>query len=191
MKKSVKLFVITHCESCYNKRGVFTGRVDSVLTPDGHRHAKRLAEKLKDGKIDIVYVSPLTRAKQTLKHILKYHPKVKVIIDKRITERDYGDLSKKSKAKYERENPDLFPIYHRSYNIPPPGGESIKQVESRVRPFVEDILGVMKKKRANVLVISHSNTIRPIRRYFEKLTIDDMMKLEHQRHKVFEYEVDV
>ncbi len=187
----MNLFVITHCESCYNQRGVFTGRVDSVLTPNGHKHAKRLANKLKGNKIDVVYVSPLTRAKQTLRYILKYHPKAKVFVDKRITERDYGRLSKKSKAKYKRENPDLFPIYHRSYDVPPPGGESIKQVEKRIRPFIKDILEVMKKKRVNVLVVSHGNAIRPIRKYFENLTNEQMMKLEHQKNKIFTYKVDV
>lgn len=189
MKKTLSLYVITHCESCYNKSGIFTGRVDSVLTPNGHEHAKRLADKLKNERIDVVYVSPLTRAKQTLKYILKYHPEAKVFVDRRIMERDYGKLSKKSKAKYKRENPDLFPIYHRSYDVPPPGGESIKQVEGRVSPFIKDILEVMKKKRVNVLVVSHSNTIRPIRKYFKKLTNKQMMELEYQRHKIFEYKV--
>jgi broad specificity phosphatase PhoE len=191
MKKKVNIFVVTHCESCYNKHGIFTGIVDSVLTPNGHRHAKRLAGKLKDKKIDVVYVSPLKRAKQTLKYILKYHPKAKVLVDKRITERDYGKLSRKSKAKYKRENPNLFQIYHRSYNVPPPGGESIKQVENRVKTFIKDVLGIMKKKRVNVLIVSHSNAIRPIRKYFEKLTNEQMMKLEHQKHKIFKYQLDV
>jgi 2,3-bisphosphoglycerate-dependent phosphoglycerate mutase len=191
MKKSLRLFVLTHCESCYNKRGIFTGRVDSVLTPNGHKHAKKLADKLKDRKIDVAYVSPLTRAKQTLKHILKYHPRTEVFVDDRITERDYGRLSKKSKAKYKQEHPDLYPIYHRAYDVPPPGGESMKQVEKRISPFIEDVLRLMKKEKVNVLVISHGNAIRPIRRYFERLTTDQMMKLEHQQHKIFEYQIDV
>jgi broad specificity phosphatase PhoE len=191
MKNGLRLFVLTHCESCYNKRGIFTGRVDSVLTPSGHEHAQRLADRLKDEKIDVVYVSPLTRAKQTLRYILKYHPNAKVIVDKRITERDYGRLSKKSKTKYRQKYPDLFPIYHRSYDVPPPGGESIKKVEKRVLPFINNVLKLMRKKKVNVLIVTHSNTIRPIRKYFEKLSNDEMMKLEHQRHRIFKYQVNV
>lgn len=187
----MNLYLLTHCESCYNKRGIFTGRIDSVLTDHGHRHAKRLARQLRNEKIDIIFVSSLKRAKQTLKHILKYHEKTEVIVDDRIIERDYGQLSGKNKAKYEREHPELYPVYHRSYDIAPPGGESIKQVEKRIFPFISDVLQLMKKRKVNVLVVSHSNAIRPIRKYFEKLTNKQMMKLEYQQHKIFRYQVDV
>ena len=192
MKQEQKyIYILTHCQSCYNNLGIFTGRVDSVLTQKGHKHAKRLAKQLKNASIDIAFVSPLTRTKQTLKHILKYHPETKIFVDDRIIERDYGKLSKKSKAKYKRENPDLHPIYHRSYDVPPPGGESIKQVEERVLPFIEDMLKLMNKKKVNVLVVCHGNSIRPIRRYFEHLSVEEMMNLEHQRHKIFKYKVDI
>jgi len=191
MKKTLNLFVITHCESCYNRLGIFTGRIDSVLTENGNRHAKNLARQLRNEKIDIVFVSPLKRAKQTLKHILKYHRKVEVIVDDRIIERDYGHLSGKSKAKYKREHPRLYPIYHRSYKTAPPGGESIKQVEKRVLLFISDVLQLMKKRKANVLLVSHSNAIRPIRKYFEKLSNKQMMELENQHHKIYQYKLDV
>ena len=170
--KYLNLYVLTHCESCYNKMGVFTGTIDSKLTEKGHRHAKKLAIKLKDSKIDIAFTSHLSRAKQTLKHILKYHPKTKMIIDDRLIERDYGELARKSKKKYEKEHPDLYPVYHRSYDASPPGGESIKQVEKRVLSFISDLLTQMRKKELNVLVVTHGNSIRPIRKYFEKLTND-------------------
>jgi len=75
--------------------------------------------------------------------------------------------------------------------VPPPGGESIKQVEKRVKPFIKDVLEKAKKKKVNILVVSHSNTIRPIRKYFEKLSNKEMMKLEYQRHKIFRYKVDI
>jgi 2,3-bisphosphoglycerate-dependent phosphoglycerate mutase len=180
---------LTHCESCYNRLGIFTGRIDSKLTIKGHEHAKRLAEELKNKKIDIAYVSPLTRARQTLKYILKYHPETKVIIDKRIIERDYGELARKSKKKFERENPTLYPIYHRSYDVCPPGGESIKQVEGRVIPFVKEVAELIKKKRINVLVVAHSNSIRPIRRYFEGLSKDEMMNIDNNKDKIFTYKI--
>jgi 2,3-bisphosphoglycerate-dependent phosphoglycerate mutase len=188
-KSTKKLYVLTHCESCYNKRGIFTGRVDSVLTRKGHKHAERLAEELRDKKIGLAFTSSLRRAKQTLGHILVYHPETKVRVDDRIVERDYGELSRKSKAKFAREHPELYPVYHRSYNVPPPGGESIKEVEERVLPFIKEVLELMRRKRINVLIVAHGNSIRPIRRYFEKLTVEQMMKLEYFRHKIFEYKV--
>jgi 2,3-bisphosphoglycerate-dependent phosphoglycerate mutase len=183
------LYLITHCESCYNKRKIFTGRIDSVLTKDGHKHAELISLKLKNKRIDLAYVSPLKRAKQTLKHILKYHPETKVIESLKIIERDYGELSGKGHEKYKREYPELYPLYHRSYEIAPPGGESMKQVEKRVVPFIRLIIGLMKERDINILVVAHSNSIRPIRKYFEKLSTDEMMKLENYRHKIFTYEI--
>ena len=132
MNKKLNLYALTHCESAYNKKEIFSGRVDSKLTKKGHEHAKQIAEKLKNKRIDLAFTSSLSRAKQTLNHILKYHPETEVIIDDRLIERDYGELSRKSKEKYKRQHPKLYPIYHRSYEIPPPGGESMAEVEKRV-----------------------------------------------------------
>ena len=109
MIKTNTIYVITHCESCYNQKGIFTGRINSVLSGKGHKHARQLAQQLKNTDIDIAYSSSLDRTKQTLKHILKYHPNTKVYIDDRIIERDYGKLSGKSKTEYAKNYPDLFP----------------------------------------------------------------------------------
>jgi 2,3-bisphosphoglycerate-dependent phosphoglycerate mutase len=187
--KKLYLYVITHCESCYNKRKIFTGRIDSVLTKEGHIHAKSLAKKLSKKQIDLVYTSPLKRAKQTLEHILKYHPDTKVTEDGRIIERDYGDLSGKSKEKYRRENSELYPIFHRSYTTSPPGGESMLEVEGRILPFIKEVVEKMKKEHINVLIVAHSNSIRPVIRYFEGLTEKEMMNLENYRHKIFTFEI--
>jgi 2,3-bisphosphoglycerate-dependent phosphoglycerate mutase len=191
MKKNLNLFVLTHCESRCNEEGTFSGRIDSELTTKGHERAKFLADKLKDEKIGRAYSSPLTRSKQTLEHILKYHPETERYVDERIIERDYGRLSGKSKAKYAREHPNLYPIYHRSYDTPPPGGESMKQVEKRVLAFVRDLVKLMREKKMNALIVAHSNSIRPIRRYFEGLTPKEMMKLENYRCKIFKYRIAV
>jgi 2,3-bisphosphoglycerate-dependent phosphoglycerate mutase len=184
------IYAVVHCESCYNRDGIFTGRVDSILTETGHMHASELAKKLKEAKIHTAYRSSLTRTKQTLEHILAYHPETEVIIDDRIIERDYGELSKIKKSKYKKSHPKLYPIYHRSYDVPPPGGESIQQVEKRVLSFIENLLEDMKKNKGNVLIVSHGNSIRPFRRFFENLSIEEMMKLENQRDQIFTYEID-
>lgn len=189
MNKGINLYVVTHCESCYNRRGIFAGQVNSILTKRGHKHAEILAERLKNEKIDIAYTSPLVRARQTLKHILKYHPETKIVVDKRIIERDYGKLSRKSKEKYRREKPKLYSIYHRSYDVPPPGGESMKQVEKRVVEFIKEVVESMKKSSNNVLIVAHGNSIRPIRKYFEKLSPEQMMKLKNLIHRVFRYQI--
>ena len=187
--KYLNIYVLIHTETHYNEKRLFSGHIDSLLTKKGHEQAKSLANKLNDKKIDIAYISPLKRTKQTLKYILKYHPRTKVIVDWRIIERDYGDLSRKSKVKYRKEYPGLYPIYHRSYNTLPPGGESMKEVEKRVLSFIKDVVINMKEEKHNVLIIAHSNSVRPIIRYFEKLTVDEMMQLENYRLKIFNYKV--
>jgi 2,3-bisphosphoglycerate-dependent phosphoglycerate mutase len=75
--------------------------------------------------------------------------------------------------------------------VPPPGGESIKDVEERIMPFIKEVLRNMKEHKVDVLIVSHSNAIRPIRKYFEGLTNKQMMELEHLRHKIFKYEIEV
>jgi probable phosphoglycerate mutase len=124
------LYIITHCESCFNEKHIFTGRLNSHLTPDGIKHAQKMANELQNAKIDLAIHTSLDRTKETLDYILKFHPNAIVEIDDRIIERDYGDLSGNNNDKYQREHPDLYPIHHRSYDVPPPGGESIIQVEA-------------------------------------------------------------
>ncbi len=188
--KKLNLYVLIHTESRYNQKRLFSGHIDSVLTSKGHNQAESLAKKLFKKKIELAFTSPLKRAKQTLKHILKYHPETKVFIDKRIIERDYGKLSRKSKVKYKKEHPDLYPVYHRSYKTPPPGGESMVEVEKRVLSFLKEVIEKMKKEKKNALIVAHSNSIRPIIRYFENLSPDEMMKLENYRLKIFNYKID-
>jgi len=183
------VYALTHCESFYNKREIFTGWVDSKLTPEGHRQAKKLARELKHEQIATVYVSPLTRTKETARYFLADHPEAKVVVDRRIIERDYGQLVRKSKRKFAKEHPDLYPIYHRAYDVPPPGGESMKTVEKRVLSFLEELIKKLKKERQNVLIVCHGNSMRPMRRYFEGLTTGEMMKLEDMRNRIFKYQV--
>jgi 2,3-bisphosphoglycerate-dependent phosphoglycerate mutase len=190
-KETRNLYVTTHTETYYNKKNLFCGRINSRLTPEGIKQAKKLAQQLKNKKIDIAFTSSLKRTKDTLAYILKYHPNTKIIVDDRLIERDYGDLTRKSKAKYARAHPDLYPIYHRSYDVPPPGGESIKQVEARVRSFLKDLINLIKKEKVNVLIVCHGNSVRPIRRWFEKLTPKQMMKLETHNHKIYHYKIKV
>jgi len=183
------IYLVSHCESCYNAAHLFTGRLDPGLTDNGIQHAQELAEKLKERPIDLAIRSSLLRTKETLGIILKYHPDCPFEIDDRIIERDYADLSGLSKDEYANNHPDLFPIYHRSYDIAPPNGESIKMVEVRVLAFLEEIIAIIKKEDLNVLVVCHNNSIRPMIRYFEKLTPEQMMKLEHLRHRIYEYQL--
>jgi 2,3-bisphosphoglycerate-dependent phosphoglycerate mutase len=214
------IYLFRHGQTYFNRDHRFTGWKDSKLTSRGIRDAKKVAKKLKSKKFQVAYHSRLSRSKDTLKFVMKFHPECKeVITDDRMIERSYGKLQGKSHKQFvKREGTDSYKtllhchkidhlngaerkefirktgeaelqIIRRSYNIPPPNGESVKMVEKRVNSFVKDLLKKMKKEKVNVAISAHGNSMRPFRKYFEKLTIKQMMKLENPWDDYFEYEV--
>jgi len=188
----LKLYIFRHGQTYYNKNKYFTGWKDSKLTPQGHKDAETIAKKLKGEQIDLAFCSHLTRSKETLKTVLKYHPECKkTIVDDRIIERCYGDLQGHSHAAFKKKyGEELFNKYHRSYDFPPPNGESVKIVQVRVEKFLKDLFKLMKKEKINVAISAHGNSMRPIRKYFEHLTIEQMGKLENPWDDYFEYEIE-
>jgi len=185
----LNLYLFRHGETYYNKSRRFTGWKNSRLTPAGIEHSKIIAEKLREMTFEIAFKSSLSRSSDSLKSVLKYHPECKeIIIDDRIIERSYGDLAGKyHKTIINRYGRKQYDIWHRSYDTPPPGGESIQMVEKRVLFFIADLIPLMRRKRVNVAISAHGNSMRPIRRYFEDLTIEQMMKLEIPFDEYFEY----
>jgi 2,3-bisphosphoglycerate-dependent phosphoglycerate mutase len=187
------IYIFRHGQTYYNRDKIFTGWKDSKLTPLGRQQAKKIAGKLKNKRIDIAYQTHLSRSKDTLKPVLKYHPECrKIITDDRMLERCYGDFEGLHHStiikKYGKE---MFDKWHRAYDFPPPKGESIKDVEKRVKSFIRDLLAKIKKEKANAAISAHGNSMRPFRRYFEHLSIKQMMKLENPWDDYFEYTVEV
>jgi 2,3-bisphosphoglycerate-dependent phosphoglycerate mutase len=190
MANELKIYLVRHGETKYNEEGRFTGTTDVGLTPEGLEVTRKVAEKLRDKKFEVAYHTRLKRSKSSLQEILKYHPKVTVIEDNRLIERSYGKLQKQKHADFIAKNgKDLFDQYHRSYDVVPPGGESVQMVEVRVLAFIKDLLEKMKREKVNVLICGHSNAMRPFRRYFEGLTIEQMMALENPFDLILEYTV--
>ena len=149
--------------------------------------------RLKNKKIHVAYQSSLKRSKQTMKEVLKFHPECKSIItDDRIIERDYGDVTGMTHYGYIRKNsPKKYDGFHRGYKVSPPGGESIYKVEIRVKKFIEELLKFVKKNKVNVAISAHGNSMRPLRRYFEKLSVKQMLEIENPYDGYFEYVVKV
>lgn len=187
------IYLFRHGQTYFNRDKRFTGWIDSKLTPKGAKQAKKIAKKLKNKKIDVAYQTRLSKSKDTLKEVLKYHHECKeVITDDRMIERNYGNLSRKyHKTIIDKYGKKQFDIWHRSYDISPPKGESIKDVEKRVKPFIKDLLRKMKKEKVNVAISAHNNSMRPFRRYFEKLSVREMMQLENPWDDYFDYIVEV
>ncbi len=186
------IYMFRHGETSFNRSKRFTGRVNSRLTLEGAKQVNLIAEKLREKMFQTAFRTSLSRSSNSLKIALKYHPECKrIIVDDRIIERSYGDLERKYHTtiikKYGKRQ---FDLWHKSYDVPPPGGESMKMVEKRVLSFVKDLLSLMKKEKVNVVISAHSNSMRPFRMYFENLTIKQMMALENPYDKYFDYIVE-
>ncbi len=173
------LYVFRHGETNDNRRRIFSGWRQSRLTPLGIKQAEVLAEKLKNKRIDLAIQSHLIRSKHTLRIVLKYHPKTKIETDDRIIERNYGGLTGTSKTALMNKNQELMAKYRRGYDFPPPHGESIKMVEKRVFPFCRELAKKMKKEKINVAVSAHGNSMRVLRRFFERMGIEEMLTHEN------------
>ena len=188
-----KIYLFRHGQTHFNKRKMFTGWLDATWTGKGRRNARAVARKLKSKRIDVAFSSNLTRSKETLKEVLKYHPEcLAAYRDDRMLERCYGKLQGHSHAAFiKKSGKALFDKYHRAYNFPPPNGESVKMVEGRVSSFIKDLLAFIKKYKVNVAISAHGNSMRPFRRYFEKASTSKMMKWEMPYDDYFEYTVDV
>jgi 2,3-bisphosphoglycerate-dependent phosphoglycerate mutase len=189
----LKIYLFRHGQTNFNKTKRFTGWKDSKLTKTGINQSKIIAKKLKNKQIDIAFQTRLSRSKDTLKQVLKYHQECKKIItDDRMIERSYGNFQGKyHKTIIEKYGKKQFDIWHRSYNISPPKGESVKMVEKRVESFIKDLIKFMGKNKVNVAISAHGNSMRPFRKHFEKFSVKKMMKLENPYDKYFEYIIEV
>ncbi len=182
------LYLIRHGKTKYNVSQRLTGWIDSSLDKKGIENALEMREILKNKKIDLVVTSDLRRSIDTAKlSYLDENGKIKHIIEPLIRERDYGLIAGKNKPKLKQKLDRLYDLYHRSYYIPPPGGESFIMVEQRVKrfliPFIKENIG----KR--VLISGHGNSLRVIFKILENLSIEETEELEVKFGYVYEYEI--
>lgn len=210
-KEGLKIYLFRHGQSEYNRDHKFTGWQDAKLTDEGRKHAEIIAEKLKNKKFEIAFWTSLSRSKDTLKPVLKYHPECKWIIeDDRMIERSYGELEgmrhedyikkigdfieKESGINYSCEEKIFlgereYDVIHRGYKNKAIGGESFYDVEERVKSFIKDLKAMMKKYKVNVAISAHGNSIRLFRKIMEKSTVEEMQSWFIPYDKVFEYEI--
>jgi len=185
------LFVFRHAETTDNRNNIFSGWRDPDLTPKGLFQAQEVAKQLENERIDWAFTSHLKRARKTLEIVLKPHPDVPIFIDDRLIERCYGTLQGKSKVKVAAERPEWFAKVHRGYDFPPPKGESLKMVEDRTLPFVEQFRDWLRQNPGNVAISCHGNSMRPIRRVFEHLSLKQMLQIENPQDHALEYALHV
>jgi 2,3-bisphosphoglycerate-dependent phosphoglycerate mutase len=184
------LLLMRHGQSIYNLENRFTGEVDVPLTEEGIKEAKAAAIKLKEYNIDIAYTSKLERAIDTLQYILdsKDNKQIPVIKNEALNERNYGELQGLNKAEVEKQYGEAqVLLWRRSYNITPPGGESLKDTAARVLPFFHTVIFPDLNKGLNVLVVAHGNSLRAIIKELDAINDDDFMNLNIDTGKVYLY----
>lgn len=175
------LYIFRHGQTEDNRDFIFSGWRDSPLTEEGREQALVLAKKLENKKLDILISSPQIRAVDTMKLGVSLNENAKnkpIETDDRIKERSYGDYQGKSKMDIQLSDPKLLEKIRRGYNYATPNGESIGDVCKRVASFCDYIVGRMKKEKVNVAVSCHGNSIRGFRQYFERLTPEEVEKIE-------------
>ncbi len=192
-QKTISIFLFRHGMTSYNRDRKFTGWLDSKLTKQGFDDAKIVALRLKKKKIGVAFQTGMARSKETLGEVLKGHKETFMIVqDDRMFERAYGKLEGLTHLQFvKKKSPELYDLYHRSYDNPPPGGESMKMVKTRVLAFINDLLKFIKKHKVNVAISAHGNSMRPFRQYFEKFNNVQMMKLYNAYDAVYEFKIKV
>ena len=193
----VTLVLIRHGQSLWNAENKFTGWTDIGLSEKGIKEAENAGKILEDVEFDVVHTSALIRAQKTAEIIIENNKKsegIPVHKDKRLNERHYGSLqglNKKETA--EKYGAEQVHIWRRSFDVPPPDGESLKMNAERTLPyFKENIIGDLKNGK-NVLVAAHGNSLRSIVMFIENISKEDVVKLEIQtgvpRTYVFENDI--
>jgi len=177
------LVLVRHGQSEWNLKNLFTGWKDPDLTEKGIAEARSAGQRLKalGHRYDIAFTSVLIRAQHTLRLILEEigQPGLKTICDQALNERDYGDLTGLDKnAARKRFGEEQVHIWRRSFDIPPPGGESLKDTAARVLPYFEAEILPRVLKGERVLIAAHGNSLRALIMQLEGLTGDEIVKRE-------------
>jgi 2,3-bisphosphoglycerate-dependent phosphoglycerate mutase len=200
------LILIRHGQSKWNLKNIFTGWVDVSLSPKGVEEALQAGEEIKDQQIDVIFTSLLIRAEMTAMLAMNSHHsgKVPVIIHTHepenwthiysaktqadtipliraweLNERMYGELQGLNKEEAAKQyGAEQIHIWRRSFDIPPPGGESLAMTAARTIPYFEGHIIPYLQDGKNVLVVAHGNSLRSIMMKLDHLSADEVLHLE-------------
>ena len=178
-----KLVLVRHGQSEWNAKNLFTGWKDPKLTDLGIQEAIKAGDLLetRNLKFDLMFTSDLFRAQETGRLILEQmnHTDIQVIKDQSLNERNYGDLAglNKDEAR-EKWGDEQVHIWRRSFDVPPPGGESLKNTAERVLPYFELEIMPKVKEGLNILVAAHGNSLRALVMELEEISSEEIVRLE-------------
>jgi len=211
-----KLILLRHLKSQWNLENRFAGWTDGPLCEEGKKNAGDVAQKLFSFKIDKIYTSPLFRNQDTVVRVLEINNKyplfvyldegkmkkwgnykdisendMPVFVSEKLNERYYGELQGKDKNKtMEEYGTEKVRLWRRSFDVPPPGGESLKDTFKRVVPFYRKHVERDLKMGNNVLIVSSHNPLRALVKYIEQISDKDIINVEIPYAGLVEYELD-
>ena len=182
MTKS-NLILVRHGQSEWNKKNLFTGWKDPNSTDLGVKEAIKAGELLKTKGLnfDIMFTSDLFRAQETGRLILEKmnQTDIPVVKDQSLNERNYGDLAGLNKDDARKKwGEEQVHIWRRSFDVPPPGGESLKNTAERVLPYFKSDILPKVNEGLDILIAAHGNSLRALVMELERISQDEIVKFE-------------
>ena len=177
------LILVRHGQSEWNSKNLFTGWKDPGLTELGVKEAKNAGKLIANKGIlfNLMYTSMLTRAQKTGDLILQEmrHPKITIIKNEALNERDYGSLAGLNKDDARKKwGDDQVHIWRRSFDIPPPDGESLKDTAERVLPYFKSEIMPKVIEGSSILIAAHGNSLRSLSMELDSISSEEIVNLE-------------
>lgn len=188
-----RLILLRHGESQWNLENRFTGWVDVPLSPRGIQEARNAGEKLRPYRFDRAFTSVLQRAIETLRLALEVIGQTTIPTerDKALNERMYGELQGLNKTETATKyGEDQVKIWRRSYDVRPPGGESLKDTAERVLPYFDKAIKPYLLAGETILIAAHGNSLRALVMELEQLTKEQVLELNIPTGAPLLYELD-
>ena len=188
-----RLILLRHGESQWNLENRFTGWVDVPLSPRGIQEARNAGDKLRDFAFNRAFTSVLSRANETLRLVLETIGQTHIPVEKHqaLNERMYGELQGLDKAETAKKYGDAqVKIWRRSYDVKPPGGESLKDTADRVLPYYENAIKPYLLKGETILIAAHGNSLRALVMELEQLSKEQVLELNIPTGAPLLYELD-
>ncbi|MDC1150191.1 2,3-bisphosphoglycerate-dependent phosphoglycerate mutase [Gammaproteobacteria bacterium] len=191
--KSRNLILVRHGQSEWNAKNLFTGWKDPALTNQGVAEANNAGKLIlqKNIQFDLMYTSMLSRAQKTGDIILKVlnHKEIPIIKNEALNERNYGSLAGLNKDDARKKwGEEQVHIWRRSFDIPPPDGESLKDTADRVLPYFEAEIMPKVISGSNILIAAHGNSLRALIMKLDSISSEDIVKLEIPTGAPIQYE---
>ncbi|MCP9446874.1 MAG: 2,3-bisphosphoglycerate-dependent phosphoglycerate mutase [Nitrospira sp.] len=188
-----RLVLLRHGESQWNLENRFTGWVDVPLSPRGVEEARQAGKKLQGFAFDRAFTSMLSRANDTLRLVLETIGQTHIPIEKNqaLNERMYGELQGLNKAETAQKYGEAqVKLWRRSYDVRPPGGESLKDTAERVLPYYETAIKPYLLKGETILIAAHGNSLRALVMELERLSKEQVLELNIPTGAPLLYELD-